>query len=129
VAELKEREIMTVQDVARICHEANRIYCQTLGDTSQLPWEEAPEWQRTSALNGVRDRFLNPSAPASRSHNTWVAEKLLAGWKYGPVKDADKKEHPCLVPFEHLPLEQQVKDRLFVSVVDALEPLVVVITD
>ena len=25
------------------------------------------------------------------------------GWKYGPVKDPEKKEHPCFVPYDDLP--------------------------
>lgn len=28
--------------VARICHEVNRAYCEALGDTSQVSWEDAP---------------------------------------------------------------------------------------
>jgi len=45
------------------------------------------------------------------------------GWKYGAVKDADKKEHPCFVPYEELPKEQQAKDHLFKATVSALSPL------
>ena len=40
--------------------------------------------------------------------------------KLGPVKNPDAREHPCLVPFDALPLEQKVKDYLFRSVVSAL---------
>jgi hypothetical protein len=34
---------MTTTDIAKVCHETNRAYCETLGDNSQPPWEEAPE--------------------------------------------------------------------------------------
>ena len=49
-----------------------------------------------------------------------MKQKLDDGWKYGPVKDAEKKEHPCLVPFEQLPKEQQAKDYLFRGAVHAM---------
>jgi hypothetical protein len=51
-----------------------------------------------------------------------MAEKLAAGWEYGPVKDAEAKRHPCLVPFNQLPREQQAKDYIFRAVVHALRP-------
>ena len=42
-----------------------------------------------------------------------------------PVKDADKKEHPCLVPYEQLPTEQKVKDAIFrVIVIGLVDELV-----
>jgi hypothetical protein len=56
-----------------------------------------------------------------------MKEKLDAGWVYGEVKDAEKKTHPCLVPFSELPPFQQQKDSLFCGIVDALAgPLLVV---
>jgi len=36
------------------------------------------------------------------------------------VKDTEKKEHPCIVPFDQLPREQQAKDYLFRGVVHAV---------
>lgn len=105
------------QDIARICHEANRMYCQTIGDNSQVVWEEAPEWQRESAIKGVEFCLNNPDAPASANHDSWMAVKEADGWKYGEVKDADKKEHPCFVSYDQLPVEQKRKDYLFKYIV------------
>lgn len=107
-------------DVAQVCHEANRAYCATLGDLSQPPWGDAPEWQRESAINGVILHVDNPDLPASASHESWMREKLEAGWAYGPVKHPEIKQHPCLLPFDELAPEQQAKDRLFIAVVRAL---------
>ncbi|KAF0218807.1 MAG: hypothetical protein FD174_2590 [Geobacteraceae bacterium] len=115
---------MTVSDIAKTCHEANRALCAGLGDNSQMPWEEAEAWQRDSAINGVLFNLANPDAPASASHDSWLEEKRAAGWKFGTVKDAEKKEHPCFVPYEALPVEQQAKDHLFKAIVAALAPLV-----
>src|SRR6266498_2965736 len=98
---------MKIEDIAKICHTANKIYCETLRDSSQTPWEDAPEWQRASAINGVKFHLAHPEATASASHESWLKEKQEAGWKYGAVKDPEAKEHPCFVSFEHLPPEQQ----------------------
>lgn len=107
----------TIEYVARECHEANRRYCGSVGDYSQHEWSDAPDWQRESAKNGVKFHFENPNASASASHENWLKEKEADGWKYGPVKDPEKKEHPCFVPYGELPQEQQNKDTLFITVV------------
>ena len=115
---------MKIIHVAAVCHEANRALCACLGDYSQPTWGEAPEWQAQSAITGVVFNLINPDAPASASHDSWLAEKERDGWIYGPVKDPEKKEHPCYVPYEELPVEQQAKDHLFKAIVGALAPLV-----
>jgi hypothetical protein len=109
----------SIDQIALVCHETNRAYCATLGDYSQKPWEEAENWQRISAIRGVEFALANPNSPASAQHEEWLKEKEREGWKYGPVKDASKKEHPCFVPYHQLPHEQRVKDFLFKSVVRA----------
>lgn len=106
--------------IARVAHEVNRAYCQALGDDSQPPWAEAPDWQRQSALNGVELHLANDQLGPEASHEAWMAEKVEGGWIYGPTKDPEKKEHPCIVPFAELPREQQAKDYIFRAVVHAL---------
>lgn len=110
---------MKVKEIAKLCHEANRHYCEFLGDSSQPIWEKAPEWQKESAITGVKSIVDNPRTTPSDSHMGWYMQKEKDGWVYGKVKDTEKKEHPCMVPFNELPHEQQVKDILFVSIVKA----------
>lgn len=110
---------LSAEEIARICHEANRAYCLTLGDFSQERWEFAPDWQKASAIHGVMFHLKHPDADDAASHENWLAVKRADGWKYGPVKNPEKKEHPCFLPFGDLPLEQQLKDRLFRSIVHA----------
>ena len=114
---------MTKEEIARVAHEVNRAYCEALGDHSQLPWEEAPQWQRESALHVVEMHLTDSEAGPQASHQAWMAQKLAEGWKLGPIKNPVAKEHPCLVPFDELPLEQKVKDYLFRGVVRALAAL------
>lgn len=112
---------MENEQIAKVCHEVNRALCLAFGDTSQQPWDDAADWQRDSAFKGVEFAIANPDAPTSAQHDAWSADKLADGWKFGPVKDAEKKEHPCLVPFDQLPPEQQAKDYLFKAVVSTLK--------
>ncbi len=114
---------MRAEQAAQIAHEVNRAYCHRIGDDSQPPWNAAPEWQKQSAINGITMHWKVLHAggivPPSASHDSWLAEKRAAGWKYGPVKDAEKKEHPCFVPYDELPADQQTKDYLFGAVAAA----------
>lgn len=114
---------MIIDQIAEVAHETNRVYCRTIGDNSQPYWTEAPQWQKDSAINGVAFHIANPEAGCSGSHENWLKEKYAEGWKYGGVKDSEKKEHPCCVPYDELPLEQKVKDALFVGVVRAMKVL------
>lgn len=81
---------MTPEAIARICHQANKAYCESLGETSQKDWEEAPEWARMSAIKGVEFNLQNPSA-----------------------------SHECFLPYDQLPIEHR-HDSLFKAVVAAL---------
>jgi|ERR1044072_3709428 hypothetical protein len=119
---------ITVADIAKICHEANRAYCVGIGDHSQKSWEEAEQYQRESAVKGVQFRLNNPTAPQSAQHDAWAKDKLADGWVYGEVKDPITKTHPCLVTYDQLPEEQRRKDALFQAVVDTFMPARNVIT-
>lgn len=105
-----------IEAAARAAHEANRAYCIALGDASQVSWDEAPEWQRSSCFNGARGVLVDGNGPRD-SHASWIEEKARTGWKFGPVKDAEKKEHPCFVPYDALPEAQRAKDDVFTHVV------------
>lgn len=63
---------------------------------------------------------MGPSA----SHESWLAEKEADGWKYRLVKDVDKKEHYCYVPYGELSIEQQAKDYVFTGIVKSLSKFI-----
>lgn len=116
---------MTSNDIAKVAHEVNRAYCTAIGDNTQKPYEDAPDWQKESAIKGVDFKLANPDATPEMMHKSWLAEKAAAGWTHGPIKDADRKQHPCFMEYEHLPVAQRVKDYLFASVVTSLKPFLV----
>jgi hypothetical protein len=110
---------MDATQIAKVCHEVNAAYCRSIGDVSQPSWAEAPDWQRESAINGVKAHLAAPLTPAE-SHALWLEEKRVAGWKYGRTKNPDTKEHPCFVPYDELPQSQKSKDYIFAAVVESL---------
>ncbi len=115
---------LDIEQIATICHEANRAYCASIGDFSQPDWNGAPQWQRDSAINGVKfhlaalDSGKEPTPSAS--HESWLEEKRLDGWTYGPVKNPATKEHPCFIPYDGLPIEQRLKDYIFAGIVKSV---------
>ena len=111
---------MNANQIAQVCHEANAAYCRAIGDFSQRSWNEAEQWQRDSAITGVGFALAHPDAPASAQHEAWLKDKKKDGWVFGEVKNPAKKEHPCMVAYADLPLEQRLKDRLFKAVVKGL---------
>lgn len=108
--------------IAMVAHNVNKAYCDAIGDTSQKEWDESPEWQKNSAVAGVEAQLANPDMTPEQRHNSWYDHKVADGWKYGQVKDAEKKTHPCLVGYGMLPEKDRVKDYLFGAVVSSLVP-------
>lgn len=48
---------------------------------------------------------------AKNVHEVWSQNRMKDGWTYGPVRDDEKKTHPCLVPYEDLPEGEKDYDR------------------
>lgn len=107
---------MNIEEIARVCHEANRAICEAAGDHSQKPWDQADQWQRDSAVKGVEYLWSNPDATPEQQHEAWCEDKRRYGWAYGPYKDLNTKTHPCLVPYGELSFEQKVKDYVFQAI-------------
>lgn len=105
-----------VESTARLCHEANRILqLHSDGDVISPTWNAAPDWQKESSREGVR-KALQGQTP-EQLHESWLEFKLKDGWVYGVEKDEYKKTHPCMVRYEDLPEDQQIKDDMFHAIV------------
>ena len=48
---------------------------------------------------------------AKNEHDVWSAGRIAQGWTWGPKRDDEKKENPCLVPYEELPESEKEYDR------------------
>lgn len=117
---LKRDAQVLVVKAARTAHEINRAWCEANLDMSQPAWDDAPDWQKDSAILGVRAIINAPDTTPELSHAYWGAHKLSEGWVYGEVKDPVAKTHPCLVPYDRLPEVQRIKDSLFIAAVKAV---------
>lgn len=112
---------LTIEEIATVCHNVNKAYCLAIGDFSQVEWDLAPEWQRQSAINGVKAHIDSGlTMKPEDSHISWMKEKVDSGWVYGEIKDVEKKTHPCILPYDQLPQSQKIKDYLFREVVHTL---------
>lgn len=110
--------MIDIERIAHVCHEANRALQVTSGDPAVSPhFMEAPEWQVQSAYEGVQTAL--DGATPDELHEAWKASKVADGWVYGDLKDAAAKTHPCIVPYEDLPEDQRIKDRVFSAIVSA----------
>ncbi len=59
---------------------------------------------------------------AQNNHDHWARQRIQEGWRYGPRRDDNKKEHPDLVPYEQLPESEKEYDRK--TVVEALKAII-----
>lgn len=82
------------------------------------PWDDLDDETQDSAAQGVMG-IIRGDDPA-QSHRNWLDFKIEHGWVFGDVKDEVAKTHPCIVPYNELPDEQQIKDKLFHAIVNAL---------
>ena len=113
-----------IEAIASIAHAANKAYCEVLGDHSHAPWTTAPAFQKEGLIKGVErclDALERGEVVAGEDmHRAWMDHKLDEGWRYGPDKSTEEKTHPCIVEYADLPIEQQVKDSLFIAIIEAL---------
>lgn len=117
---LKKEKVMKdrADEIARMCYQVNKAWCECNGDMSQVDWEDA---ERCKYISGVVFALNNPDATPADQHIAWMQDKIADGWVYGEVKDTVAKTHPCLVPYEKLPEFQRKKDALFRAIVNVLK--------
>lgn len=48
---------------------------------------------------------------AKNTHEVWADGRMKAGWSYGETRSDERKENPCLVPYEELPEGEKEYDR------------------
>ncbi len=44
-------------------------------------------------------------------HRRWMAERLMDGWRYGLVRNNEKKIHPMIIPYAQLSESEKQKDK------------------
>lgn len=105
---------MRVEAAARICFEVNKAY-----SGSEDNWDDLTMGEKEELVEAVKTAFFS-NYNANIQHHKWCWIYLKKGWKWGKVKDEEKKEHPCLLPWDYLSEEDQLRDHLFVGMVELL---------
>ena len=102
--------------------DGSQALCQRLAqhhpvvDYIELPTNQGVAQARNAGVRRARHEFL----AFLDQDDLWTHDKLADGWRFGPVKDADAKTHPCLLPYDDLPAWQRAKDALFLGIVRAM---------
>lgn len=113
--------MFTDMQIARVVHEAVRAIQVEQADPTipvAAPFDEITDEMKQSIIEGIAG--VRAGNSPEESHEGWVKFKVDHGWKRGPVKDEEAKEHPLIVPYAELPQSQKVKDLIFVAIVAAL---------
>jgi hypothetical protein len=65
----------------------------------------------TSKIEPSADLLELTELLAHNIHDIWARQRLAEGWKYGERRNDERKEHPCLIPYEDLPENEKEYDR------------------
>lgn len=114
-------DIVKIDQLAKITHEAVRAFSETCGDHSSKRWEETDEEIKNSVRSGVKFLLVDSQATPKDSHKEWLRFKVEQGWVFGETKDSEAKTHPCLLPYDKLSIEDRFKDTLFYSIIRGYE--------
>jgi hypothetical protein len=106
--------------IARLGH-ALRRELQIAGKEPQVSpeWDQALAdpacaWMIEDSIANAEALLSGPPASPEQEHDRWMAGKIRQGYVWGEVKNTDPAAgpltHPCLVPYEELPVLQRLKD-------------------
>jgi hypothetical protein len=98
-----------IKMIAKVCHETNNAYRETIGEKPSPKWEETSDDQRNSMIDGVKNIIDGIITTPEKNHEAWIETKINQGWK--------KENESNMIPFKDLPYCQQFKDHLFMSIV------------
>lgn len=114
---------MTYEEIAKVAYQTYREYLKNTNSTTNLlDWDECPDWEKKSAIIGVRTYINNPEDSIEKNHERWMKERLTNNGVY--YTERDKISFDYLprepIPFLQLSKKLQVKDFIFQNVVYAL---------
>lgn len=52
---------------------------------------------------------------AKNAHELWAEQRIIDGWKWGPVRDDTRKEHPNIIPYDDLPESEKKYDQMLID--------------
>lgn len=109
-----------VEFVCKLVHQVNDAYRVLIGESPKGDWDTLEDGVKDSTRKGVAFILSNPESTPKEIHDKWVSERTCEGWSFGQVMDETAKTHPCLTPYEELPVEHRIKDHLFGNTVKSV---------
>ena len=70
-----------------------------------------PKPENTDAIQLPKELNELIEAMAKNVHEVWAESRMSQGWTYGPERNDQLKQHPCLVAYEDLPEVEKAYDR------------------
>lgn len=119
---------MQIEALATLLHGATSVFPRDDGSYPR-PWGELSDQDHESAILLVqtllqeRETVLGLPSPEGL-HLRWATEKQTQGWVYGKEFSEARKTHPCLVSWQSLSEESQIKDVIWWSLLTTLGDLV-----
>lgn len=105
---------------AKVNHEVSNAMKSFYGEAKGKAFDKLSEEEVHELVVACTAVGENPNMSPADVHQLWVDAKLRKGWKQGEVLDQNAMTHPCLVPYEQLSPEDQVKDVIFLAVIKAM---------
>jgi hypothetical protein len=109
-----------ISKIAKVCHQAEKSFAESLGDNSMVNWEESSLKIKEDTESKVISVINKENVLAEDLHIQWLDERIEEGWSYGSSIDYKKKTHPNMLPFSELEEYERKKYFLFVSIVKSL---------
>ena len=65
----------------------------------------------TSNVQLPEELMALAEAISQNVHEVWAQNRIKEGWTFGPIRDDQKRQTPCLVPYEELSEVEKAYDR------------------
>jgi len=112
---------MSLENVVDIAERVQSSYLFALTG-KRTPPEMLAIAQKETLTETAQFIIENPNTTVEELHERWVSSLGARGYVLGPVINDDTKQHPGMLPYDHLPKDSRVATVLFLDTVRALAP-------
>lgn len=102
--------------LAESCHEATKVISEQILSEEKKEWKLIDSKTKAKLLNAVNRAIEEKITDPAIAHANWITDMEKDGWQYGDKLDEENKTHPCMVPYDQLPVGQQTKDYIFLAI-------------